>query len=510
MKLPSVKGSFFQDKRIPDQTSLIGLSALVHAFDIKAPIRQPSCVSRSRTKQTKKELGEWQVFDSKYTVEDTVEAHLVFAIKNEPIDLLVLKRIFLTLPDSTIAGYVKSSPTGPVTRRIWFLFEYLTGKTLKVPDSGKVSNVDLLDAKEYFVSAGTVSARHRIKNNLLGTDNFCPIVRRTATLEQFGEKKLSERAKKIVSKVSPALVARAASFLLLADTKASFAIENERLPQNTRERWLKAIQQVGKHHLDEEELNRLHEILIGDFRFVQPGLRKDNVFLGERIDQFEPNPEFIGAKPHDLKTLIDGLEEANNLMTNSEIDAVVQAAAIAFGFVYIHPFEDGNGRLQRCLIHYVLSARKFSPPGLVFPVSSVMLKWIDQYRTVLEAHSKPLMEYIEWVPNEKGNVDIRNDTADLYRYFDCTQAAEFLYRCVEETLNEDVPKELEYLRRHDQAMNLIMDAVEMPSRMAEDFIMFMRQNDWKFPKRKQQDEFKKLTDKEVNRLEALVRKAFLD
>lgn len=105
------------------------------------------------------------------------------------------------------------------------------------------------------------------------------------------------------------------------------------------------------------------------------------------------------------------------------------------------------------------------------------------------------MEYIEWVPNEKGNVDVRNDTADLYCYFDCTQAAEFLYKCVEETLNQDLPKELEYLKRHDQAMNLIMDAVEMPNRMAEDFIMFIRENDWKLPKRRRQDELKKLRAK---------------
>lgn len=508
MKLQLPKGLFFQDKRIPDKTSLIGLSALVHALDVKAPVRKPGCVSSLRTKETKKEQGEWVVFDSKYAVANTVEANLVFAIKNEPIDLLVLKRIFLAVPEQTIVNHIKASPTGPVSRRLWFLFEFLTGKKLKVPDSGKVANVDLLDPKEYFVAAGDVSVRHRVRNNLLGTKEFCPIVRRTKTLTQFVEKKLSERAQLIVSKVSPTLVARAASFLLLADTKASFAIENERLPMNIRERWLKAVQQVGRYPLDENELNRLHAILIGDFRFTMPGLRKDNVFLGKRIDDFEPAPDFIGAKPEDLEDLIGGLEEANNRMNAAEIDAVVQATAIAFGFVYVHPFEDGNGRLQRCLIHHVLAARRFSPPGLVFPVSSVMLKLIDEYRAVLEAHSKPLMDYIEWIPSEKGNVDVRNDTIDFYRFFDCTDSAEFLYKCVEATLIEDVPKEIDYLKRHDRAMKVLMDTVEMPNRMAEDFIMFMRQNEWKLPKRRRQDEFKKLTDEEIIKLERLVQSVF--
>lgn len=72
------------------------------------------------------------------------------------------------------------------------------------------------------------------------------------------------------------------------------------------------------------------------------------------------------------------------------MDAVLQAAAVSFGFVYIHPFEDGNGRVQRCLIHHILATRNFNPKGMIFPVSSVMLKRIDEYNKVLQAHSSPL------------------------------------------------------------------------------------------------------------------------
>ena len=38
---------------------------------------------------------------------------------------------------------------------------------------------------------------------------------------------------------------------------------------------------------------------------------------------------------------------------------MVAAAAVAFGFVYIHPFEDGNGRLHRWRIHHVLARAGF-------------------------------------------------------------------------------------------------------------------------------------------------------
>jgi Fic family protein len=40
-----------------------------------------------------------------------------------------------------------------------------------------------------------------------------------------------------------------------------------------------------------------------------------------------------------------------------QIDAVIAAAMLAFGFVYVHPLEDGNGRIHRYLIHHILTGR---------------------------------------------------------------------------------------------------------------------------------------------------------
>jgi len=176
--------------------------------------------------------------------------------------------------------------------------------------------------------------------------------------------------------------------------------------------------------------------------------------------------------------------------------------------VYVHPFQDGNGRLHRCLVHHVLAERKFTPPGMVFPVSSVMFDRIDEYRKTLQAHSGPLMSFIEWRPTPQRNVEVRNDTADLYRYFDATEAAQFLYACVKRTVEQDLPREIDYLRRHDQALRRIMNTVEMPDRLAENLVMFIRQNKGKLSKRWRTSEFKKLTDAEVASLEAIVGEAF--
>ncbi|MBZ9909526.1 MULTISPECIES: Fic family protein [Mesorhizobium] len=113
------------------------------------------------------------------------------------------------------------------------------------------------------------------------------------------------------------------------------------------------------------------------------------------------------------------------------LDAVVAAAIFAFGFVYIHPFEDGNGRIHRYLIHHVLAMHRFNRREWC-PVSAAILDQIDEYRRVLESNSKRLLPLVEWEPTPQFNV--LNDTGDFYRYFDATPHAEFLYACVRRTI----------------------------------------------------------------------------
>ena len=120
------------------------------------------------------------------------------------------------------------------------------------------------------------------------------------------------------------------------------------------------------------------------------------------------------------------------------------------------------------------------------------------------------MPFIDWRALPNGNVDVTNDTADLYRFFDCTDEAEFLYECVLRTIENDLPREIDYLKRHDAAMTAIMNAIEMPDRMAESLIMFIRRNDGKLGKRRREKEFAKLTDKEVALVEQAVTDAFED
>src|SRR3990167_6615910 len=100
-----------------------------------------------------------------------------------------------------------------------------------------------------------------------------------------------------------------------------------------------------------------------------------------------------------------------NRLFNSDIHSVIMAAILAFGFVFLHPFEDGNGRIHRFIIHYVLSKRKFTPEGVIFPVSAVMLNNSKQYDETLELFSKPLMKIIgDYQLSDDGVLTVSNKT----------------------------------------------------------------------------------------------------
>ena len=70
-----------------------------------------------------------------------------------------------------------------------------------------------------------------------------------------------------------------------------------------------------------------------------------------------------------------------------------------------------------------------------------ILDKIKEYKLVLEEYSKPRLELIEWRPTDERNVEVLNETIDLYRFFDATAQAEFLCECVKETIDTILPEE---------------------------------------------------------------------
>jgi hypothetical protein len=496
----------FQERRLPETATPAGYSALIGAYELAVPL--PRVLSAIGMRHRIAEEAGWRLMTPRHAPHPTLDGHLTFALRYEGLDLAVLKRLFMTTGAGEVEAIVRRTPTGSYARRIWFLYEWLTGKRLDLPNAETGRYVPVVDPAQQWAANAENAQRYRVKNNMPGTPDFCPLIFRTKTLEQFIAVDLPQRAQAIVADVPRDILTRTAAFLLLKDSKSSYAIEGERPPQNRIQRWGRAIGEAGRQPLDREELLRLQKIVIGDDRFLKLGFREGGGFVGEHDRQTRmPLPDHISARPDDLPHLIDGMIAFAHGPAR-QLDPVIAAAVLAFGFVYIHPFEDGNGRIHRYLIHHVLAQRGFNPPGLVFPVSAAILELINEYREVLESYSQRLLPLIQWEPTPEFNVRVLNDTGDFYRFFDATPHAEFLYTCVQKTIEQDLPNETDFLRRYDQFHRQIEFFIEMRGRLIDLLFRFLHQNGGTLSQRAREREFKELTDEEAKRVEAIYRETF--
>lgn len=480
---------------------LIGYGALISEFELRVPLPDRLAITIGKHKQYSD--NEWQVFGPRYQPEDNLGGHLVFALKYEGVDLGVLKALFVCTGAGMIRELVAGEPTGQYSRRIWFLYEWLMNTPLDLPDLTSGNYVDVLDEHLQFGGSPEVSRRHRVRNTLPGVRDFCPLVRKTSTIGFYQQLELPREIRKVMGKIPADVMSRAAAFLLLKDSKASYAIEGESPIHKRAHRWAVAIGQAGQHSINTEEMVRLQEIVIDNPRFTRMGLRQQEGFIGEHDrNHGTPIPDHISARYKDLEVLIPGLiTTEHRLEENDHFDAVVAAAMVAFGFVFIHPFVDGNGRIHRYLVHHTLIRKKYVPPGIIFPVSAIILERLDEYRRVLEHFSRPRVDLIEWRPTTDNNVEVLNETIDLYRYFDATKFAEFLYQCVHETIEKTIPAEVDYLEKYDRMKAFLDNYVEMPDKTVALLVRFLEQGSGILSKRARSNEFVMLTDDEVTAIE---------
>lgn len=498
----------FRERALPEPAIPAGYAALIHRYQLNLPL--PPQLAAIAERHHPESTSSWQLLTPRHAPADSLAGHLAFALKWEGVDLAALASLFKAVQDDEIASVVRAKPTGAYSRRIWFLYEWLTNRQLDLPDPGKVSAVPVVDPKYQFaINGGARSSRHKVLNNLPGTPAFCPMVRRTATLRQYGDMDLKGLARQVLGRTHADVVARAGAFLLLQDSRASFNIEGENPSASRAVRWGQAIGQAGTRPLSVEELERLQTIVIGDARFVRLGLRNEGGFVGahDRITR-EPLPDHISARAEDLRELVEGIVAYSDRALEAGVDPVVAAAVISFGFVYAHPFVDGNGRLHRWLIHHALAAVGYNPEGIVFPISAAILRQLNAYRAVLESYSKPLLGCVEWRPTAEGNVEVINDTGDYFRYFDATPHAEFLYKCVEQTVEQDLPDEVAFLEAYDRFAAGVKDMIEMPDQTVDLVHGFLQHGGGRFSKRARQKELAALSDQEAERLEDLYQSCF--
>ena len=181
---------------------------------------------------------------------------------------------------------------------------------------------------------------------------------------------LDLEAKSLVESCEPTILARAVHYLYTKETKSSFAIEGEVPSAKRTERFVAALTRAAKFDTsDPQAFIRLQNDIV-DPRYAATGWRTVQSFVGETMSDFREHVHFVFAKPEDLADLMNGWMRMMENLRHSKVDPVCAAAAASFGFVFIHPFEDGNGRIHRFLIHQELASSGFTPHQMLFPVSA--------------------------------------------------------------------------------------------------------------------------------------------
>lgn len=441
-----------------------------------------------------------------YAPSESAISHLRFALRHEAFDLAVLVAALKAIPPADIELWVREEPSGAYSRRAWFLYETFAGRTLDVDDARFGNYVNALDPRKHFVAARLNSPRHRVINNLLGSRRLCPTVRKSPPLVERIGSQIDDAAQALVQSVEPAHLHRAVNYLYTNETRSSFAVEGESPNETRTERFVAELKDARSFDpTDKNALIRLQGRIV-DARYAAEDWRKIQIYVGQTMGGYREEVKFICPAPVSVPELMDGWSILYERAMDPPTDPVIAAASLAFSFVFIHPFEDGNGRIHRFLIHHVLAKREFSPDGVVLPVSAAILRNMQAYSEVLERFSNSIKPYIQWHRTQNGEVSVDNDTSDLYRYFDATAMTEYLYDRIADAVERDLAEELGFVAVFDEAMNAVKNIVDMPDRRASLIVRLCMQNGGVIASRKRK-KFKELTDSEISEIESAVQNA---
>ena len=197
------------------------------------------------------------------------------------------------------------------------------------------------------------------------------------------------------------------------------------------------------------------------------------------VTYIPPPPEMVPELMNEL------LSFANN--APREVDPITAASVASFGFVFIHPFLDGNGRLSRFLFHHALCRSGKLNKGLILPVSVAMKRNEDDYLSVLQRYSKPARERwsVRWIDEGEYAMRFNGDPA-MYRYWDATQCVEFGYRMAEQALEFDLRHETEFLARYDRVLKAVDGRFDLRGSDLSTLVVSCLDNEGKVSKRRRQ------------------------
>ena len=429
----------------------------------------------------------------------TLRGHLTFHLKHEVPHLELLSQVFAKIDPRELTDWVADEPSGQYAKRAGFLYEFLTGQALEI--SAKIAGgyIDVMDGAKLVVASPKHSVpnrRWRVRDNLPGTRVFCPVIRKTADSVKAMGLDVPGLMNDLALEFGEELLMRSAVWMTLRESKSSFAIEGEADQSDRIQRFADVLSRrtgQGSWPLNQAALAQLQSEILGKRTTLQHfGIRQSPVFVGE-VTSYQEVVHYIAPPAEDVTEKLEGL--ATFLERTQGQSSVMRSAVAAFGFVYIHPLADGNGRVHRFLINDILRRDGAVKNPMILPVSSLITS--DQterhaYDRILVEISRPLMKslaglyefaptYITYPDGIRSNFTFHgNDSArHTWRFLDLTRHVTYLAQVLDRTIREDMREQSRYVRSHAQARTAIKDIVEMPDMQIDRIIRSAEANQGK-------------------------------
>lgn len=413
---------------------------------------------------------------------DSTLEHIFFALKHEGINLGILAAALETVVAEQLLEELAKAPNGVFVRKTCFLWEELTNRRLDYETQINSRFAPFFDPARYVTGPILRNTRWRIEFNGLGSMRYCATVERTPELEALLSLDILGRAKAFMATLPPEMMDRAINWAYLHETRDSFAIEKEEPSEEKSRRFVQLLRQAHEgRELSEDYLVELQNSTVSNpfdkavlFRHEQNHLH--NGLRGAA------GVSYVPPAPDLCRELMEELMNFAN-QSSRQVDPLVAAAVTAFGFVFLHPFMDGNGRLSRFLIHQTLCHSGALENGLLLPVSVAMKHEEANYLEALKEFSKPARDFwnVTWLDADQMDFEFIGHPS-IYRFWDATRCVEFTLQMARRALEIELREETEFLERYDRVVKAVNQRFDVRGSDLSKLVMMCLDNDGKVSK----------------------------
>lgn len=446
--------------------------------------------------------------------DDSILSHVLFALRYETIQIPILEQALRLVPAAGLLAGLARQPKGGYLRRAAYFWEKANHQALPLPQETTGGNyLAIFDPAVYYT--GQIwerNQKYRVVFNGIGPYEYCPVVKRDEELEQAGGQTLERLREWAGDPKNAELLDRVMSWAYLSETRDSYAIENEVPSPDKEQSFLQAMTHLrDKTPLTEDYLTELQNLVISNPMKAEVQFRTTQNWL-QRGGRGAAGIRYVPPDPDSMVMLMDGFMRMAN--AQDEVPPFIKAALVSFGFVFIHPFMDGNGRISRLLAHHTLNFKGALPDvngsPAILPLSVAMKKNEKDYLSTLESFSLPARKLWNVMHiNDSDFVFDFKSTPLIYAHWSGQQAAKYVTACADAALAQTLIDEALYLHGYDRAFAQIDKNYDLPDKTINLLIQWIHTNNGQMPeRRKNAKELVLLKPGQIDGIEAIVVTAF--